>query len=317
MNNTAFDFHSKNKSVYRIAIVIPIHNGLSFTKVCLNNLTKSIGLLDSNDSHFDIVISDDGSTDGTQAWINQNYPDTIVLNGDGNLWWSGGINLCARYAINKLKSDYILFWNNDIKAAPDYFNNLLKIIKDSDKGIIIGSKIFYEHDPTKIWSLGGKFDPKSGQKCITAMGEFDSEKHQKIYDADWLPGMGTIIHHSVFESIGYLDELNFPQYHGDSDFTYRATLAGYLIKVYPELRIWNDKTNSGLMHDNSIKLLFRSLTNIKSSYYLKKDILFYKKHAISLSAYQTLIVKYGLYIGGFIKWKILNLFGAKKNKLKT
>lgn len=302
-------------ATHKIALIIPVFNGLEFTSKCLKNLKDIFDNIPVSKITFQIIIIDDGSTDGSASWINTNYPDVIVLKGNGNLWWSGGINVGTRYALEKLDIDYVLWWNNDIIAENNYFLNLLQIINEIEKNVIAGSKIYIDNDSSTIWSMGGIFNPRNGEKFMTAMGEPDSEKYNSVFDADWLPGMGTLIHSDVFKVIGYLDEKNFPQYHGDSDYTYRAKLAGYQIKVFPQLKIWNDKTNSGLMHQNSFRKLIRSLNNTKSGYYLWKDILFYQKYSSSPMAYQTLIAKYCLYIGGFFKWKILNLFGIKKKQL--
>lgn len=112
-----------------------------------------------------------------------------------------------------------------------------------------------------------------------------------------------------------LNDVEFPQYHGDSDFTYRALLAGFSLNVYPQLKIWNDKTNSGLEHSNNFRLLIKSLIDLKSNNHFMKDLLFYRKYATSILAYRVIIRKYYYYIGGFLKWKLLNLLGIKKQKL--
>lgn len=161
--------------------------------------------------------------------------------------------------------------------------------------------------------MGGLFDEHSGTKFTIGMNKADANKYNEITDADWLPGMGTLIHKSLFEKIGLVNAKDFPQYHGDSNFTYRAKLAGYPIKVFPQLKIWNDKSNSGLQHFNNFRLLIRSLNDIKSNYHFGKDLLFYRKHASSPIAYTALFLKYYYYIGGFLKWKFLSLLGQSKN----
>lgn len=298
----------------KIAVLIPVFNGIAFTSKCLNGLYKIISEKHWSQAEFQIIVIDDGSNDGTGEWIKNNYPQTTVLQGDGNLWWSGGINKGTKYAIDVFNCDYLLWWNNDITPSPDYFENL-EILLINESPEIAGSKIYYAHDPQLVWSMGGIFDSRNGKKYMTGMNHKDSEKFNVVYNADWLPGMGTILKRSVHDIIGMLDAKNFPQYHGDSDFTIRAKLSGYEIKVYPQLKIWNDKSNSGLLHRGRFKLLLRSLRDIKSNYHFGKDLLFYRMYATSILAYQTLIIKYCLYVGGFIKWKILNLFGFSKGQL--
>lgn len=295
----------------QISIIIPVFNAIHHTKKCLQELHKSLSS-ESLSTYFTIIVVDDGSTDGTSDWIKSNYPQTIVLEGNGNLWWSGGINMGTRYALKELNSDYILWWNNDVLASPDYFKKILWLVENNTIHIL-GSKIYYSNS-TIVWSMGGIFDTRSGSKYMIGMNEADSPSFEKEFRVDWLPGMGTLIHKEVFEKIGLVDEINFPQYHGDSDFTYRATLAGYEITVYPDLKLWNDKSNSGLLHNNSFKQLLRTLNDNKSNYHFGKDLTFYKRYATSVIAYKTLAHKYCYYVGGFLKWKILNTIGLSKKE---
>ena len=295
----------------RIAIVFPVFNGLSHTKTCLQSLFGS-HKIERYDNEIKVVLVNDGSTDETAAWITEHYPQVNMLSGTGNLWWSGGINLAIDYALDQLKSDYIIWWNNDIVAEENYFSNLMTILTNHDGKTIIGSKIFHAHSKDTIWSMGGLFNPKSGFKSLIGTGERDQEKYQKVTECNWLPGMGTITHKLVYDKIGMLDEKNFPQYHGDSDFTFRAFKKGFKILVYPDLVIYNDTHHSGIRHGGSSTRLIQSLFSIKSNYNIRKDFMFYKKHNESLKAYSVLFRKYYNYIGGFLKWKSLGWFGKKK-----
>ncbi len=296
-----------------LAIVYPVFNGLQHTQNGLHSLF-SLQKIDTQNAKIHVVIVDDGSTDGTYEWIKNNYPQVHLLKGKGNLWWSGGINMAVRYAIDQLECDYIVWWNNDILAKADYFSVLITLLKHDDINTIIGSKIYHAHLKNTIWSMGGLFDPKSGRKSMIGSAETDSLMYEEITECDWLPGMGTITHKSVYERIGMLDAENFPQYHGDSDFTFRAKKVGYKIIVNPALKIFNDTLHSGIRHSESSRRLIQSLFSIKSNYNIGKDYLFYKKHSESIVAYSILIVKYSKYIGGFFKWKLLGMIGIKRNR---
>jgi GT2 family glycosyltransferase len=297
----------------KITIIIPVFNGLSYTKKCLHSLFDQIVSVSSAEATFEIVLVDDGSTDGTGDWIVKNFPQVHLLKGDGNLWWSGGINKALIFGLDTLSTDYFIWWNNDIISNDQYFKDVIKLLKNHTHDTIIGSKIFYAQQPDTIWSMGGLFNPRTGKKSMVGTHEKDSDKYYEQISCDWLTGMGTVTHHSVYRKIGLLDEKRFPQYHGDSDFTFRAKKAGFAIIADPSLIIFNDTRNSGLKHDESFNRLFKSLFSIRSNYNLKKDFLFYKKHAVSPKAFLVPATKYIKYIGGFFKWKFLGLFGMKKS----
>ncbi len=291
----------------KISILIPVHNKIDLTKKCLLNLHQQIKSFD-NKIHYHIIIIDDGSTDLTSQWIQEHYPDVTVLQGDGNLWWSGAVNMGAQFAIKELNSDYVLLWNNDIHAAHDFFTVLADLIDKTDKNIIIGSKIFCDPEFKTVWSMGGNFDPFTGKLNMTGYFKKDRTEWQEPVEADWLPGMGTLIPQAVVEKTGYWDALRFPQYYGDTDFTYRAKLNGFKNMVFPQLKIINDVANSGIKRIDKFSEIFTALTSVKSLHNIKKNILFYKLYAKSNKAYFTLIENYFFFFGGFIKRKIKSVF---------
>ena len=293
-----------------ISIIIPIHNGLEYTKKCLKSLYESINNSSRRDN-ISVIIVDDGSFDGSSEWISEFYPNVILLYGDGNLWWSGAVNVGAKYALNNLNSDYILLWNNDIKPDIVYFKNLQNIVDENPKETIICSKIFYLDRPNVIFNMGCYFNPKTGRKTLIGFEQEDNEKFNRIFEVDWTGGQGVLINKVIFEKIGFFDEIVFPQYHGDSDFTLRAKKYGFKILAYPNLRIWNDISSTGIQK-RSFRLFIKSFYSIKSHNNLIKNIKFYHRHCTSYMAYLELFKKYFFFIGGFFKWKVLNIIGIRK-----
>ena len=297
------------------AIILPVYNHLDYTRITLSELSGLIH--DISDHKFHIVLVDDGSVDGTDEWVRVNYPEAIVLKGSGSLWWSGAVNLGVRYALENTKTEYIILWNNDIHTDRLYFQHLLKILPEVPPGTIVGSKIFVAEQPDVIWSMGGFFNPKNGQYGMYGYFEKDAPEYDSIRTVDWLTGMGTVIPRKAIEEIGYWDNNNYPQYHGDSDFTYRAKLKGYHLMVYPALKMYNSIKNSGIEHEGKFKNLFRLLTDIRSKSNLKKNFRFYRSYATSIRAYMPLLWHYFQIIGGFFKWKLLNVFGLRKKKINS
>lgn len=294
----------------QISILIPVFNGLDFTKRCISNL-KEIFQANQLTDNYELIVIDDGSKDGTSNWLSDKHPEVICLRGDGNLWWSGSINLGMEYVINESRSHFVLWWNNDIEAEKGYFTELLKILSDRDK-LVVGSKI-YDLVSKKVWGMGGRFNTKTGKHYQQAHLVDDSDDYNQIFEADWLPGMGTVLHIDTIKEVGLLDAETFPQYHGDLDYTLRCKQKGFSIKVFPSLIIYNDTANSGLKIKETFNQVLLNMRSIKSFYNLKKDILLYKKHTNTPFSYYYLFKKYGAYIGGFIKWKLLSYIHISKN----
>jgi GT2 family glycosyltransferase len=162
--------------------------------------------------------------------------------------------------------------------------------------------------------MGGYFNPKTGKHGMYGYYDDDADKYKQVRQVDWLTGMGTLIPVNAIRNIGYWDAKNFPQYHGDSDFTYRAKLNGYKILVDPDLIIYNSTKSSGIEHRGSFKKMIRLFTDIRSKSNFKRNLKFYRKYATSIRAYLPFLLLYIRIILGFFKWKFLNFAGIKKNQ---
>jgi GT2 family glycosyltransferase len=286
-----------------ITFLIPVFNGLNHTKICLENIHQCIEK--SAPLHrFQVVLIDDGSTDGTATWVRTHYKTVHIVSGDGNLWWTGAINLGARYALEELHTDYVILWNNDVVLSVEYMNNLSSILKEYSSDTLLGSKIYADARLTTVWSMGGYFNRKSGKFGMIGYFEPDGEAYRKVCYPDWLAGMGTILHRSVIEKTGYWNQKDFPQYFGDSDYTLRARESGLSIVVDPRLILWNDTTNTGLKHQGDIKKLIRMFTDKKSLYYFHANLKFLQLHTSNPLAYFNLFKLYFYLVGGFIKSKL-------------
>jgi GT2 family glycosyltransferase len=297
-----------------IGFVIPVHNRLPYTQECLGilNEQKGTSLFTKNKIH--IIVTDDGSTDGTGDWISKNYPEVIVLKGNGNLWYSGSMNVGMRYAFEKLNCDYIMVWENDIYPVNNYFENLQKIIENWDGKTVICSKLYYKIRPDVIFGIGGTYDSKTGARSLIGRQETDGPQYDKIMEVDWFLGQGVLIHRDIVKVVGYFDDVRFPQYHADIDYGVRMKEAGFHNLVYPDLQLLNDTATTGISHikNKSFGQFFDSLVSIKSNTNFRKDIQFHRKHATSIKAWKYIIKKYGVYTASFLKWKILGWFGIHR-----
>src|SRR5215216_2395228 len=92
----------------KIVVTTPVHNRKEETLLCLKSLYRS----NFEGLEVKVVIVDDGSIDGTYEDVQAAFPQVRILRGDGNLWYTGGINRGIQEAL-KSKPDYILTINND------------------------------------------------------------------------------------------------------------------------------------------------------------------------------------------------------------
>lgn len=303
---------------HNITFVIPVHNHLDYTKKCLRDLDrqKDTRFFKSND--IQIIVIDDGSTDGTGEWLKENYPEIYVHRGDGNLWYSKATNIGMKYAFENYNSDFIMIWENDTYPKEGYFDSLQGIVENWDGKTLICSKLYYNHKPDHIFGMGGNFNPKTGSKNLIGRTEPDGPDYQKDREVDWFLGIGVMLHKRIVEKVGYLDEVDFPHYHADIDYALRARYEGFKNVVFHELRLLNDMETTGISHkkDKSLKDFFASFTSIKSNLNIRRNLKFYRKHTTSRLAYLYLMRIFGVYTASYLKWEVLGWFGKKKSSEK-
>ena len=88
-----------------------MHNHVVETLACLDCLGRQ------SYCSWTAIVVDDGSTDGTFERVRESHPDTVILSGDGNLWWSGATSIGIREARRRARNrDFVLMLNNDMIA---------------------------------------------------------------------------------------------------------------------------------------------------------------------------------------------------------
>lgn len=216
----------------RISIITPIFNGIEHTVAYLESLSRLTY------ANYEVIIVDDGSTDGSAETIAARFPGVRIVGGTGNLWWAGGTNLGIRTALAG-GTDFILTMNNDVAVAPDLLEALVACAA-AYPGAIVGGKVYFMDDPQRIWSAGGRLNWLSGKTLVqVGHGEVDREEFCRRERMDFLTGMNVLIPAAVFEKIGFYDAEHFPQYHADTEFTLRARKAGIPIIFEPAAKVWN------------------------------------------------------------------------------
>jgi GT2 family glycosyltransferase len=199
-----------------VYIIIPVHNRKAITSQCLETLKKNGDL----DQYYTVVV-DDGSTDGTSEAITEQYPDVIILYGDGNLWWTGAIKKGMEYAYEQ-GAEYLIWLNDDCLVNNQTIARLLDFCRNDINSIIGSQAVDYTNQKIEF---GGK------QKIIIKY-DFIFCPLNEIKSCDLLSGNLLCFHRNIIDKIGYPCSKFTPHYGGDSLFLMRAKNAGFKLFVY-------------------------------------------------------------------------------------
>jgi GT2 family glycosyltransferase len=239
-----------------IYIVIPVHNRIRFTEECLSSLR------DQSYNNFKTIVVDDGSSDGTFEMIKKEFPEIILLRGNGNLWWTGAINKGIQHVLSICNpEDYILVLNNDLTVPKDYIANAFKIATKYSNALI-GSVVTSSKNKNIIYSGGILINWRTAKWQNINVGKNLSEFPKGfVLNVSTLTGRGTLIPSKVFKETGLYNNKHFLQC-GDTELPIRAFKSGYKLVVSYDMVVFsceegeNDINHREIYRLNDIKNYF-------------------------------------------------------------
>lgn len=171
----------------------------------------------------EVIVLDNGSTDGTKEYVESKFPEARVVRCEHNIFYTGGNNLGVQQAGN----DIIVLLNNDMIVDENFLAPLLQGFR-SPEVFAVASQVFLA-DPRKPRE-------ETGKTRATFNGcDFDwrhdpispGDEQQKYVPVFWGHGGAVAIDRQKFVALGGLDTLYDPFYVEDSDLSYRAWKVGW------------------------------------------------------------------------------------------
>lgn len=288
-----------------VSIIIVNWNGGEVFKDCLESLAKI------DYPRWELIVVDNGSTDGSEN-LPQNYElgrNYELVKNKSNLGFAKANNQGYRRA----KGKYILLLNNDTRLEPDFLSKLVDRMERDEIIGIVQPKIYNMRKPGYL-DNAGSFLTRIGFLQHWGFLEKDGPEFSKEREIFTAKGACMLIRRSVIKKIGLFDE-DFVSYFEETDFCWRAWLAGYKILFYPKAKIH---------HKVGFTIRRLDVANINYHYYknriasLLKNLetrslpLFLIPHLIVSAGIATAFLlrlkpRNSLMIGKAFEWNFLNL----------
>jgi GT2 family glycosyltransferase len=275
-----------------IYIVIPVFNRKKFTRECLESLRIQ------SFKEFKTIVVDDGSTDGTGEMLRTEFPEVIVLNGDGNLFWTASTNMGIRYALEQ-GAGLIMTLNNDTTAPGNFLEKMMHWSQQEPEALLgalgvdaVSKKPYYGGELVN-WKRG------SGTYLLDVLKE---EERKGLHKVSLFPGRGLLIPRKVFDTIGLFDEKTFPHYAADYDFTLSAGRHGF--KIFCNYDAWINMypEETGTLVNTKSKSPGRYLNHlfgIKGGGNLRNYTIYVMRHCPKTEIPLALLVGYIRRLGGY------------------
>ena len=233
----------------RLTVIIPNFNGKKYLDDCLKSLRKQSIL------NFDVIVVDDGSTDGSPDYIRTHYPEVQLIELGGNTGFAHAVNV----GIKAADSEYVFLLNNDTICDEKAVESLVRIMDHKRKLFSAQAKMLKIQEPHDIddagdlyCALGWAFSP----------GRDKSNEHFSRRESVTSACAGAAIYRKeYFETVGYFDEAHFC-YLEDVDIGYRARLKGYANVMEPGAIVYHAGSASSGSRYNEFKVELTAGNNL-------------------------------------------------------
>jgi len=206
----------------KVSVVIPVWNGREHLSMVLGSLREQ------TTEDFDVTVVDNGSTDGTLAYLEADWPEVRAVSLPQNIGYAGG----ASRGVEATTGEHVAFLNDDMELEPEWIERLAAELDGDPQLGVVTSKVMFDHDRTVIYQAGYEFYTY-GWCSTRGVHEVDHGQYDARLPSVGGTGAGSIYRRAAIERAGGFDDDYF-MYCEEVDLGLRVLMAGYTGLYVPE-----------------------------------------------------------------------------------
>ena len=204
-----------------VAIVVLNWNGREDSFECLSSL-RAVTY-----RPVKTLLVDNGSTDGSAAFLREKFPEAEIIETGRNLGFAEGCNVGIRRAL-ELGAELVLLLNNDTAAEPGFLAKLVAAAS-ADRSIgVIGPRLNRYEPRDRVWFAGGKVCLWLGASWHVGNRAADRGQFTGVADEHYQTGAAMMLTREAIEKVGMFDPA-YVSYFEDTDLCARARRAGFRV----------------------------------------------------------------------------------------
>ncbi|MFO0952733.1 MAG: glycosyltransferase family 2 protein [Isosphaeraceae bacterium] len=216
------------------SVVIPTYNGRHLLEICLASVERHLpAALD-----VEVVVSDDGSTDGTEEWLASRYPWVRLV----RLGRNGGFCAAANAGIDAARGEFIQLLNNDTEVTEGWLEAGLAPFRDLEVGSV-SPLVLVRSQPDRVDSAGDSYS-FVGWPSKRGHGEpasaWSDRPEERVFGAS---GSAAFYRSAALKRVGGFDP-GFGSYYEDVDLAFRLRWAGYRCVFTSQSRVLHEVSAS-------------------------------------------------------------------------
>lgn len=201
-----------------ISVILPNYNGKHLMEMYI---PSTIDALNFSKIEYEFIIIDDCSTDNSIAFIEETYPDIILLKNKSN----NGFSFTCNQGIRKSTKDLIFLLNSDVKLTPNYFENQFHYFDLESTFGVMG----------RIMNFDGKKIEDAARMPYYKGAKFKANTFYYIENSEeptltcYLSGANALINRRKLVELNGFNEIYSPFYFEDFDLGLRAWQMGWFL----------------------------------------------------------------------------------------